>query len=448
MKRIIHTIVMSLLLIAVHSQEKITLDQAITIALENNYDIKIEHSNLAVATEEFNKGNAGYYPTVSANASYERSSQNMEAEYNLGMMSDAAPGESTTTMIEGNGVNSTNYSAGLGFNYKLYEGGAKKYRYKNLETAHLLSELQLNNQIEMSIVEVATAYLEVARANANLEIAIENMEISQERWQRAEINAAYGTISDLVLLQSLSFLNNDSIAFRSTEVTLKNAQRQLNLALGQDINTAVAVYSEVELLQQAKIDVLLKEAMQHNTLIIMSNSRIGLSQTALDLAQSAYYPTLDLSGQYGYFKQENEQNLIVYQQNLGFTGGATLSIPIFTGNQRRTQVRTAKIRISQEQQIQEKTMATVKTNLLDTYEQYKFFINQLSTEERNITLYKKNFTKATEDYTNGVISSTEVRETQNNYAEAKLRISNLQYNIKLYELILRQLTGQLVESQS
>lgn len=447
MRRIRYTVAMLMLFLSISAQERITLDQAITIALESNYDIKIEQSNLKVSKEEFNRGGAGYYPTVFANGSYEQSYVNMEAEYDLGVMDGAESGSNSTT-IEGSGVNSKSYSAGVGFSYNLFEGGGKKYRYRSLQTAYELSELQLNNQIEMTIVEVGAAYLEVARNRANLDISIENMEISKERFQRAEVNAKYGTISDLILLQSLSFLNSDSTLYRSAEVNLKNSMRQLNLVMGLEPDRAVRVYSEVQVMEKQNLDKLMESALDNNTLVVMANSKIGLSENALNLAKSAYYPTLSLSGQYGAFRQDSEQNLIVYQQNLGFTGGATLTIPIFAGNQRRTKINTTRARVDQEQLTLEKTIATVKTNLLDSYEQYSLFIKQLSIEKVNIDLYQKNFEKATEDYINGVVSSTEVRETQNSLAEAKVRIFSLKYNIKLFELILNQLSGNLIESHS
>ncbi|WP_448633117.1 hypothetical protein [Pedobacter panaciterrae] len=43
------------------AQEKLTLQQAITIALQNNYDIKLVNNDLQIAKNNTNIGNAGFY---------------------------------------------------------------------------------------------------------------------------------------------------------------------------------------------------------------------------------------------------------------------------------------------------------------------------------------------------------------------------------------------------
>src|SRR3546814_10420509 len=58
------------------AQERLTLQQAIGIALENNYDIHIIAKDLQVADNNVDIGNAGMLPTVSGDLSSNSTIQN------------------------------------------------------------------------------------------------------------------------------------------------------------------------------------------------------------------------------------------------------------------------------------------------------------------------------------------------------------------------------------
>jgi outer membrane protein len=48
------------------AQEKLSLQEAITIALQNNYDIKLVSNDVQIARNNANIGNAGLLPRVDA----------------------------------------------------------------------------------------------------------------------------------------------------------------------------------------------------------------------------------------------------------------------------------------------------------------------------------------------------------------------------------------------
>ena len=67
----------------VNSQEIISLESAVKLALENNYEIKIASNNSLIATTNVAIGNAGMLPvvsaTVAANNRVQNSSQTLQS---------------------------------------------------------------------------------------------------------------------------------------------------------------------------------------------------------------------------------------------------------------------------------------------------------------------------------------------------------------------------------
>ena len=71
-------IVSLLLLIAipVQGQDTLSVSDAVQIALENNFSIRIAKNNAEIANNNNTIGNAGFLPNVNANGSFTRRVQN------------------------------------------------------------------------------------------------------------------------------------------------------------------------------------------------------------------------------------------------------------------------------------------------------------------------------------------------------------------------------------
>lgn len=446
--------ILLVLTISVKAQDLLTLDDAFKIALENNLDIKIEEENYQKALNEYTRGNAGYLPDISLSANYDNNLENTDAVYDFGVAGDesqeggsssGAEESAGNTSIGGDGLSSESYQVSVSMSYTLFEGFAKRYRYKQLEGYSEMGANQLQNQIENSLIQVATAYFEIARQQAALSLSKEKVEISKERVERTRLNEQFGNSTNLAYLQSLAYLNTDSIDYRSSKVSLVNAKRNLNFLLGRSSDIEFNVESTLLLQTKLSKDSLLQNALTNNAYIKLSQEQLKIIKLDYSIAKSAYLPTLSMSSSYRHLNQENEQSLIVSQENSGLYSGLTLSLPIFTGGRRKNNIQSAKININKQEFTVDKTKGEIEKELLNTYEQYEFATSQLEIEKKNLKLYEDSFNKANNDFVNGIVNSTEVRESQNNLINAKNRVYNLTYNVKLYELILQQLAGELVK---
>jgi outer membrane protein len=57
---------------SVHAQERLNLEQAVQIALENNYDIKLNKNEVEQAKNNVNRANAGMLPVSNRKSKYKQ----------------------------------------------------------------------------------------------------------------------------------------------------------------------------------------------------------------------------------------------------------------------------------------------------------------------------------------------------------------------------------------
>lgn len=95
----------------VNAQEELSLDQIISTALEQNFDIAIAKNNATAASNQATKAQAGYYPTINLNGNANYSINNTKLTF-AGGIPDA----------EVDGAQNTNLGANIGFNYIVFNG--------------------------------------------------------------------------------------------------------------------------------------------------------------------------------------------------------------------------------------------------------------------------------------------------------------------------------------
>ena len=79
------------------------------------------------------------------------------------------------------GQESQRFNAGINLNYTLFDGMGRKYVYKQLKEQYALSELQLRETIEFTMLQLFEVYFNIAQFTESSKIFKENLDISKER---------------------------------------------------------------------------------------------------------------------------------------------------------------------------------------------------------------------------------------------------------------------------
>ena len=416
------------------AQELVSPSKAVTLALENNHGIKIADKNLEVAENNTSIYNSGYLPTVTGNAGATYNLDNIEAEF--------TNGQSTTL----NNAESSRYNASLSLNYVLFDGLGRKYNYQRLKEQYQLTELQARETIENTITQLFSIYYNVSQSTENVEALEETLTISKDRLKRSKYEYEYGQVTKLSVLNAEVDINNDSINLLTARQQLQSAKRDLNFVLGNAIDGDFNVDTNVNFITLLHKEALLEKAKARNVLILQANKTIDIGNLDIKTNRAAYLPTLGLTGTYGWNKNNNNQaSFVAVSTNTGLSGGLNLSWNLFDGGTTKTRLQNARINLENSQLQKEQTELSIIRDFNNAWDDYQNKLTIFKAQEINIVTAQNNFENSKEKFKLGRVNSIEFRQAQLNLLNVEVNKNRAKYEAKLAELLLLQLSGELLE---
>ncbi len=418
------------------AQQMLSKDEAIATALEHNYGVKISNNNVEIAENNQDLLNTGLLPIITGNAGGSYSLDNTEAQF--------ANGDVTTL----DGAESTRYNASVNLNYSLFDGLGRHYNYKILKQQYQLSELQARETIEFTITELLTVYYTVAQQKENQTALKEAFNISKDRLTRAEYQFQYGQSSKLEVLNAQVDINNDSINLLNATQQLKNTKRSLGFILGQEMSTEFEVDTLVTFLLQLNKDDLLNKARANNVLLSQLDKSITISEYNIKLNKSDLLPSIGVTGSYGWAKNNNNAaSFIASSTNTGLTAGLNLNWNIFDSGSTITRVKNANIDLENQKLQKEELILSIETDFRNAWDDYQNKLTIYQVQEENIITAQNNFDRTQEQFRIGQVTSIEFRQAQVNLITAEISRNRAKYAAKIAELVVLQLSGELLNVQ-
>ncbi len=435
----------------VNAQEQVlSKEEAIQIALENNFGIIIAKNNVKVAENNKNILNSGFLPTLTGNAgaSYQRDDSTFEFPGQL--ITDAEGNQTPRPETELYKAEAQRYNAGLTANYLLFDGLGRFYDYKRLKEEYNLSELEARETIETTMLQLFSVYFEIARLSENITVLEDTFSNTKNRLQRAEYSFEYGQTNKLDVLNAEVDMVNDSINLINERQLLRNTQRDLNLLLNRDLKEAFRADTTVVFINPLSLEEFLNKGESNNIRMLQAEKNIMINDYTLKAGKSVLLPTVGLTGSYGWNLNQNAPGAFFPGVNVNNTRnfglGATLTWNIFDGGSGITQIKNARILLDSQETLQEQVKQEVKRDIANAKGNYMNRLQIFQLQEQNVTTATNNYSRSNEQYKLGQITSVELRQAQLNLLNAETSKNLAKYNAKLAELELLQLTGQLLNT--
>jgi len=423
--------------LSVKGQELLEKQNAVDIALENNYDIKVSNNDLEAAKNSSSVYNSGYLPSVFASGGAGYQDNQNEIEFQDGNSQDDIKTTSNT------------YNASVGVDYLLFDGFGRKYNYKRLQEMYNISEIRVRQVIENTLLSLLFSYYEVARLTENKHNLEQSLSISKSQLLREKYGYQYGQKTQLDMLNSEVNVNIDSISLLTIQRELANAKRDLNVILGREVNIDFEVDTMVTYALNLTYETMLTSAKANNAVLLEAEKNVSLSDYDLKINKSSWVPNVGVNGAYNWNDLNTDSNInnpfsLASSTSRGFTGGLNVSWNIFDGGLTKTRVQNAKIAMDnsfiQKQQIEK----DLERNVANAWETYQNALFVLSAEKKNVETNKRNFSRSEEQFKLGQIISVEFRLAQVNLLNAVTSYNQAKYTAKLAELRLLQLAGNLI----
>jgi len=438
--RLLFNILIVLFTVAVHAQDTIvtnpaypllTPEQAVSIALENNYDIKLAANNLRIDEQNVSLANAGLLPTVTGTFNQNNQIQN----------STQTRSDGTTQELDNAKNNNMNYGVNLG--WTVFDGFRMFALYDQLQELERLGETELQLTVVTRVSDVLTTYYDLVQQQENLRALDTAMVISQQRVDMAQNRFIIGKAAKLEVLNAQVDFNADRTNFLRQRELYENTKTYLNELMARGLTTQFRVVNEVGVDDQLKLVDLISLASQQNPSIQVALINKRVAELNLKQVKANRYPQIRVTT--GYVVSETESSLGFTQatSGRGLTYGVGATINIFNGFLQNRAERIAKIQIENSEIAIAQQNQTINSQLVSAFQTYLTNLELVKLEGTNEALARQNLDITMEKYRIGTITTLEVRTAQLNYVNAIVRNNSAKFQAKISEVTLRELSGNI-----
>lgn len=397
------------------AQEVLTIDQAMTIALENNFEIKIAKNNSKINETNVTIGNAGMLPTATANITDNNSITN----------STQVRQDGTSTSLDNAKNNSLNYGVSIG--WTVFDGMKMFAKLDQLKELQKLGDAELKRTILVKIAQVNSAYYDLVQMQQQLAALDTTIVISNQRLTLAKNRFSIGKASKLEVLNAQVDLNSDQVALLRQKEAYANGKILLNQHLARDPKIDFKVTDEVKVDNKLVLADLMDLAQKQNPGLEAQIINKRIAELQLKQVKADRYPTLRLTSGYNFSESQSSLGFTSETSSRGLNYGFNASMNIFDGFNQHRNEKVAKLQIENSQLAIEQQNTLLNTQLSTAFQTYLTNLELIDLEENNENIARQNLEITLDKFKIGTITTLDFRTAQLNYVNAKVRYSNAQY---------------------
>lgn len=410
-----------------------TLKSCLELGLQNNYSLRITRNDEQVSKNNATLGNAGYLPTLDLSAGYKGTLDNTDTKVR-------ATGETNSE----NGVFDQTFNAGINLNWTIFDGFNITTNYQKLKELERQGETNTRIAVEDLIANLAAEYYNYVQQKIRLKNFRYAVSLSKERLRIVEERYHIGNFSRLDYQQAKVDFNADSAKYMKQQELLHTSRIRLNeLMANENVDQPISIQdSLINVHARLNFAELWDATLQTNASLLKAEQNNTLARLDFKKVSSRDYPYVKMNGGYGYTLNKYDISANSRRSNLGLNVGLTVGFNLFDGNRKRER-RNARIAIQNARLEREQLEQALRADLSNLWQAYQNNLQMLNLERQNLVAAKENHEIAMERYMLGNLSGIEMREAQKSLLDAEERILSAEYDTKLCEISLLQISGKV-----
>ena len=408
-----------------------TADQIVGIALGTNYDLRLSQTEVDIARLNNTRANAGILPTVNlvANENFTLSAFNQQLANGNEFNTAGAP------------FNAAN--VGVQLNWPLLDGRRRYTTKRRLEALESLGQLNLRTAVQTTTATVLQAYYDIVRGRLQERALLEIIALNEERLRIAEARLAAGFAAQTDALQARIDLNQRRADLLNQQTAIAAAKRTLNRLLVRASDTTFEVDENLINTYQPDRSALIEKMLAQNPTLMALQRTAEVSALVVEESRALNKVRINGLGQLSAQRSDNGAGFTTSNTQAGLTIGANLVLPLYTGGNLRRQVEVSRLAAQQAVLRVDIQRITVETDLDNQLALFQTQQQVLVLEEENVRTARENLTVSTERFRLGQANGLEIQTAQNTLEQALTRRNLVLYNLKIAELQLRFLAGEL-----
>jgi outer membrane protein len=418
--------------INLEAQQRLSLQEAITRALQYNFDIRIAEVNRQQAAANNTAGNAGMLPLADANGFYRLGTSNVVNQLSNGT-EQVRPNASTTGL--GASVDAT---------WTIFDGGRMFIVKKQLSEQEALANVALKARVQATVSRVIQAYAEVVWRQQQ-QIAIDTgIALAAVRMNLSQAQYELGSSAKVDYLQARVDHNLRRRDSFNQQALIVDALTGLNVLLGEESDKFYLVDDSLSL--NTALQPVDKERLRLQNLSLDSARRVvDISRLNARAAKSAFLPTVNLDASYTFTRNTSAAGFALFSRSFGPAGGINVNLPLFRGGNIRREAKVASLQAMRDELAYERQNTEISRQYRAAWRNYEMAVAAYDLQRENIRYARENVEIQKARFRAGIATTLETREAENSYVQTLVDLHTAAYNVKVYETVVLELENQLVK---
>ena len=387
-----------------------TLDQAVSLALE--YDLPLRKIEIDLGASGYSERNLWslIFPSISANASVGYS----------GNLFSSAPAR---------GDSGLNYNVRLGITFALNAG--IPYAMRSIRLAHQGNILRYDDARNQLSIQVTKGFYSLVAEKNNLQLLEEILSLAQRQYTRSQTLYRNGLIGEHSLIQSSLDVENARFNLSTAGITHENNIADFLSMLGMPPDDNVTLSGEINIVRiEADAEMLISEHLPRRPDIVRGMQEIErLQNERMRIIMSDRAPSLSLSAEWG----SSSFNPFVDS----FSARATLSIPIspwIPGTSSSQTISRASDSIEKARLDLEITETSARTQIRSLSARLRNSWESIRIARLSLEAAQRSYQLTEQGFMNGTVEALTLQNARNNMASSRQNL--LRAELSYFNMIL------------
>ena len=313
------------LTVAAHAE---TLESALVQAYQNNPTLNSQRALVRATDENVPQALSGYRPKISAVASIGQLHQELDTR--TGGVLSSLSGTVTTS------------SYGLTATQTLFNGFQTGNKTRQAESQVLAARETLRSTEQTILLNAATAYMNLLRDTAILDLQRRNVEVLQEQLRQTRDRFNVGEVTRTDVAQSESRLAAGRSSVLLAEANYKTSAAVYRQVIGRDPHYLAAATPVDRFSPRTQTEAVAVGNAQHPA-VTSAQYDVDGALSQVKIAEGALYPTVSLQGSV----QKLDNSTITAASAFNTSVIGQVSVPIYQGGAEYSAIRQAKETLGQ-----------------------------------------------------------------------------------------------------
>ncbi len=421
-------------------ERTLTLQEAIDIALENNYQLKQAANNRGLADTRVRSAQGDFLPNLNANLNGRRDVGRQFIQEDLSF-------DDRTTYGVGGSISS---------NVTIFNGFTNIANLRRAEAERETQELELERLRENIMFQTASRFLQVVLNEELLKISESSLEASMSQLEQISAQVEVGARPTVDLYNQEATVANDELAVIQRENSLAVSKAQLIRIMQDDsiVDVAPSMPTSDELTlipMDLSLNELINAALETRSDFRAQEFAIESNRQSQRIARAQYLPTItanaSVSGSYSdQFTLLGEPVSFgdqFFDQNIRRNFGFSISIPIFNRWNTRTNVESAYVQLRNSELQLDNVRFQISEEVRQAYNDYVSIAKELESTEKALIAAERAFETEQQRYEVGSTTLIELNLANAAYVQAQSNRIQTIYNFVFQEKLLDYFIGQL-----